>query len=736
MNPSEAGPNRVKRSGNLVLALACGYVVWFCCYFYSRTLYNSAPRVEDRATRLDVLERTYGPSEPGNPNLLVRMARQLAEPANLVDRASAFVAAFAMLAACWGFGSAGLRIFLVRSGGNLVSLPWIDEIVISFGLGVTSVGLLTQWLGLAGVLNQPSAWIVITAGMLSGGWPVWRGGLRWKDSSSFALGWWLLAAAPFVVTMVLGAALPTTDYDALAYHLLGPKEWFLGGRIEFLSHNVYTNFPFLTEMFPLLGMMLCDDWASGAIAGQVFLSFMGPTTALACAMWGGRLFGQPAGTMAAIVYVTAPWVYRLSTIPYVEGTMLLFLVLAVDAASRPMLLVHRFWPVLAGIFAGAAFGCKYPAIVMVGAPVGIVLLFRGIFGREQSRDLEATDDWDHPPGAELTRRTTTTSLWTMVGPAAVFLVAFAATLGTWLLRNWWWTGNPVFPLLYQWFGGRDWSAELADRFARAHSPASYSLSSFWIAAKEVVAESDWQSGLVFAFAPLALLHREWRRSAWCWAYVAYLFFSFWLWTHRLDRFWLPVEPVVAVLAGAGMSWIARPAWRWLVAAVVLVSLPYNLAYEASGLCGLANYTAPLELQRRENIPRVSPSVALANFDPPPFPRDRAVLFVGCAGVFEAKPRARYSTVFNRNIFEDLCRLPGTDDQKSGAEIRRAFAEAGIGAIIVDWEWIGRYRSPGNYGYSSFVQPARFDRLVSEGVLEVVWPKGKANASLVLYRVIP
>lgn len=55
------------------------------------------------------------------------------------------------------------------------------------------------------------------------------------------------------------------------YHLQGPKEWFQQGQITFLRHNVYTSFPFLSEMLLLAGMMLMGDWWSGALSGQLVL---------------------------------------------------------------------------------------------------------------------------------------------------------------------------------------------------------------------------------------------------------------------------------------------------------------------------------------------------------------------------------------------------------------------------------------------------------------------------------
>ena len=78
----------------------------------------------------------------------------------------------------------------------------------------------------------------------------------------------IVAVVPFLVAMLLGSMLPPVDFDVKEYHLQGPKEFFQAGRITMLPHNVYTSFPFLTEMLSLLGMVIRDDWYWGALAGK------------------------------------------------------------------------------------------------------------------------------------------------------------------------------------------------------------------------------------------------------------------------------------------------------------------------------------------------------------------------------------------------------------------------------------------------------------------------------------
>ena len=105
-----------------------------------------------------------------------------------------------------------------------------------------------------------------------------------------------------------------------------------------MPHNVYTNFPFLTEMFALLGMVLHGDWYWGAVAGKCALFACAPLTALGLYAAGRRWFSPAAGLLAAVVYLTTPWIDRVSIIALAEGGMTFFLFATLFAA---MLAVER-----------------------------------------------------------------------------------------------------------------------------------------------------------------------------------------------------------------------------------------------------------------------------------------------------------------------------------------------------------------------------------------------------------
>ncbi|HUG91682.1 MAG TPA: hypothetical protein VML55_12655, partial [Planctomycetaceae bacterium] len=534
----------------------------------------------------------------------------------------------------------------------------------------------------------------------------------------------LVAVAPFVVAMLLGATLPPSDFDAKAYHLVGPKEWFLDGRIAFLPHNVYTSFPFLTEMLTLAGMVLRDDWYRGALVGQAVLASFAPFTAVALYAAGRRWFSPAAGWLAVLVYLTTPWTYRISIIAYAEGGLSFFLFAALLATAVALQRQSSGESpaygqrqgqgqgrmlLLAGLLAGSAMACKYTGAVQSVIPLGLA----AVVGACRRVHAPRTDFQSVPHACPA---------WLRL--PLFFAAGVALAIGPWLLKNAIQTGNPVYPLAYSVFGGRDWDAELDERFRAGHSsrPDQYTPAHLVANLVDVAARNDWHSGLLFALAPLAFLAKAHRRFAgWLWLYVAYLFLAWWLLTHRIDRFWVPMIPVVSLLAGAGAAWCGRRAWKLACGTTIAAGVLFNLAFVSTALAGNNAWLGDLDRLRSQSE-EFAPSIAVLNglYDAGRLPAGSKTLLVGDAQVFDARFPHVYNTVFDRSLFEQWFgeRDPAAPDGwrlADAAGIRRRLAAAGITHVAVNWQELLRYRT--TYGYTGFVAPSRFAALQEQGLLD-------------------
>ena len=147
-------------------------------------------------------------------------------------------------------------------------------------------------------------------------------------------------------------------------------------------------------------------------------------------------------------------------------------------------------------------------------------------------------------------------------------------------------------------------------------------------------------------------------------------------------------------------------WRGALIGLLLVGSLSNFLVATSGPGGYNRYF--VALRRLRHAPdRVDPWHRYFNTR-----KDVGrVLMVGDAQVFDLEVPVLYNTVFDDSIFEQL--VAG----RAAEEARAALLERGVTHVFVHWGEIERYRSPGNYGFTEFVRPAVFLRLVEQGVLQ-------------------
>ncbi len=636
----------------------------------------------------------------------------------------------------------------------------VERIAVGFGPGMTGLGLFALILGRAGLLSPWMARVgllvplVAEAAFLIRGRPT---GVSKRDPSHptgmLPIVGLLLVVGPFLVLMALGAMLPTIDFDAIEYHLAAPKEYFLAGKIRFLPHNVYASMPFGVEMLHLLGMHVLGDWWSGALAGQLLVASFAPMAGLTIWLTAHRWGSPRAAWVATVVYLTTPWIYRLAAIPYVEGPLCYYhAALAWSAGVAWGASTEwrgRAWLVV-GLLAGGAMAIKYPALISAVVPFGVVAMvatWRGWFGGSREGLGESdpppypppqegrVSDWSPDPpsspsplvgegrvGGGPTNHLVSRTLST---PLLTFSLGVVLVMAPWLAKNVVDTRNPVYPLAYRVFGGRDWDEARERQWTDAHGPKPITKRALADGLLDVAGRSDWLAPALVAFAPLAFFRPGSRRVA-CllWAYVVYLFATWWLLTHRLDRFWLPLLPGLAVLAGLGADWTRSRGWTVLVGLVLAVSIASSAAHSTTNFVALNDWTGDLRKLRAEVPAMVNPPLARLDATLPDGARP---LLVGQAQTFHMNHAVVYNTVFDRDTFESI------DRGRSPAEVRDELARRGITHIYVDWSEVARYRSPGNYGFTDYVTPDRFDRLVRAGVLSSPISYDQAH---LLYTVLP
>lgn len=321
--------------------------------------------------------------------------------------------------------AAGIGRLLLRSAVDAFGGPlWRLAVWTALGLGVYALGFLS--LGLAGLLRPAAAWIALAAGLAAAAAIPWRALAPLPERARAALTPLRIALlaplAPTLIYLAIRTAAPAVDHDSMQYHLAQPQTQIDAGAIRFDPGNDATALPANAEMLSLFGMLLRDDVAARTVHAWTFVLML-------VALY--RMARRHADTDAALLAVSmfgalALWRVPLGT-AMSETILVFFAVLAAD-----LLLDARAWP-LAAVFGGLAAGTKITGWI-VPASLGVAALVVA---------------WRSP------RRF-------LAFGALSLLVALP-----WYARAYAWTGNPVWPLAYEIFGGDDWNAKMASRYNAA-----------------------------------------------------------------------------------------------------------------------------------------------------------------------------------------------------------------------------------------------------------------------------
>jgi 4-amino-4-deoxy-L-arabinose transferase-like glycosyltransferase len=615
-----------------------------------------------------------------------------------------FVALWILLAAV------GLGLCIVdalRPGA--IELRWRLMSAVALGLG--SLSLLVLGLGILGLL-QRGLWIALLVAFTGLG--IWRvlavrppmtpneerpttRGVEWL---------WLLAGA-FAGLAILAATLPPgilwpgegNGYDVLEYHLAAPREYFDAGRITYLPHNIYSNFPFNMEMLYLLAMVLHGGAVQAALTAQLLHVLVG-ILAIAAVWLAGREIGRGAGIVAGVMAAICPIVIYVAALAYVECGLLIFSAMALAAvirSSRADGPTASRWMIVAGLCAGFACGCKYTGVPATLIPLALAALWMAT--RRRSLSL-----------------------------MAAFVVAAVVAVSPWLIKNIVCTGNPFFPLARSVFHERAgvWDDDGAARWHEGHLPAPEDrplparLRRTW---NQVPGSPMFGPVIGLAIAAEVarwLMRRRVVRdrseqeavcTIACWS-MFIVGLAGWIgFTHLVDRFAIVLLVPACVLFGrsaATLHTITRP---WIVPVTVLVAAALNLK-TTLGLFAEAHVfelaaSRPVEATawmtggewpHAAHIPRLNGLAAAG----------KRVLMVGEARRFYLDGGVDSCVVFNRNPFAEAaaCSTP--------AELVAWLGRRGYRHVYVDWGEMSRLRKS-RYGFWKSIDPGLFGRLESAGL---------------------
>lgn len=330
------------------------------------------------------------------------------------------------------FGISRLEAFTLALSVGLLTIAYAIFFVGLLWLHRTIMVIL---LGVCFATGAPSLWHYLWHGRFPAAFND-----RLSDLSSLERIWVFLLIIINLLAMLLCFVppFPQIEWDSLSYHLAIPKLYWIEGRIHYVTFSHQAQFPFTTQMLYLLGLGL-TNLKSAAVA-KLFHWLFFVLCQLTLLSWGTALPHRllRAGVIGAVAFATMPIAFTEATTAYVDLATTAFGLLALYAVVRFAQQPDGRWLILAGIFSGGAMGTKYTGALCVVLVIAFALWAmrkQGVFN----------------------------------GKALALSVILATAIASpWYVKNWLWTGNPVFPFAYSIFGGRNWSADMAIDYTRSN----------------------------------------------------------------------------------------------------------------------------------------------------------------------------------------------------------------------------------------------------------------------------
>ncbi|MDF1535207.1 MAG: hypothetical protein P1S46_01740 [bacterium] len=576
-----------------------------------------------------------------------------------------------VLAAAWGQGRALAGLVLPDTGDR----AQVPVTVIALGLGLGLFALETFLLGAARLLTTPALTMLVllvfllTAAGARRRWPELRA--EYQAARQLPAGSGLPLALTGLAVFVSWpfVLVPTRAFDALSYHLEVPSRYLQAGRIIDIPENLYSYTPQLNHMLYGLAMGLSGSDLAGLLNHLYFVLTL-------CVLWLGfrDRFAPPAGAWAAALTALSPLMLMEVVNAGVDWSAAFYTLAALSLLSSGI--GNRRLVVLAGILAGLAAGCRHqPLGYAIAVPVAAGMISGLTAGR----------------GGRFGR-------W------GLFLGVALLTASPWYIRNWVYTGDPLFPLLANLLGTTDAGAGFVSGLVGAKPLAllwKWAVLPYQMVFDPLSYSMTATIGVQYlVLLPLLALARGRPRGDRFLLWWVILAFLAWYLNFRTARYAMPVLMTASLWLGAALadsceslSDGSRSGRSRALAAVVTVLLVVNGAVFV-GLNDRVNRSVGAALGMRsssgylmENY-EIYPAIDYLNrLDPPP---DK-VLFVGeMRGFYSRFPRE----VPSHNAPNRLMELARKNSPP--AEISKDLAAAGISHILLnEAEWFRMAYRNGN-----------------------------------------
>jgi len=566
-----------------------------------------------------------------------------------------------------------LRIFrLAPLGGTL-------ETTLSLGLGLLTLSLGAMFLAALGLLYTWLLRLLVIFGLvfflLYPPFSTERFSAHLKEIAKRRLSllnlFCIFASCGFLLLGLLGCLLPVWWLDDQLTHIGLPR--------LFLAKAALVERPFAIASDHFLGLEMINTICL-ALGGDVFVKAFASLGALtlfaAFAAYAEKYDCWRGWLPACALYCAMPVVGFVSLVGAVAHYQAFFVLASLLALLCA--LERRGgqapWLILAGLFFGGAVSLKMDSVLWL--PILILVYLWGL--SKAGRGREAS--W---PG-----------LASGVKLLGAFCLAAAIPVVPWLIKNWYFVGNPVFPLFHEWFSSSVISTERVsiwlgdvEKYGISYTPWWKALRLPWdLSVDRLNSFNSFSAGpLLLALLPLAF----WRKPAFplaCLLAAGGLYLIPWGLTAQQSRYLLPALGLLCLGCGCLLGGAAEKQRRVLA---VLMAVGLSASFLSLVQLRLANYGffSYLLGQRSDAVflASVSAPYPMIDFINEATEEDARILFIGEDEVYHCQREVLWEKFWQKAAITHILESAGKG--RLSDELRRR----GITHLAVNFRKFANWR---------------------------------------------
>jgi hypothetical protein len=250
-----------------------------------------------------------------------------------------------------------------------------------------------------------------------------------KNNKAIFCSFILIALLAVVIILnVIMASVPPVNRDELTHHLSIPKLYVKNGGMFEIPNVKFSYYPMNIDLLYIIPLYYGND-----IFPKYIHMLFGILTACFIYKFLNEYEGRNYGLMGALFFLSTPIIIKLSITAYVDLGLVFFSWLSIyyilkwnDRKFDIQYLIY------AGAACGLALGTKYNGLVTLFIIAGLTPLIYSLSVDDQMHGLSHLQQY----------RNSLRGLFY----GGVFIMAALIVYSPWMIRNYLWTSNPIYPL--------------------------------------------------------------------------------------------------------------------------------------------------------------------------------------------------------------------------------------------------------------------------------------------------